>query len=120
MTPEKGSFPKADPQTRELFESLLPEEPRISVRPMFGNLAAFVNGNMFSGVFGDEIFVRLDQDGRAELLETGGGEFAPMPGRAMREYGTLPPSWRDDADLARKWLERSLDVASELPPKATR
>src|SRR4051812_22842000 len=45
-------MPKADEVTRDYFHSLLPEDPRLTVRPMFGNLAGFVNGNMFTGVFG--------------------------------------------------------------------
>jgi TfoX/Sxy family transcriptional regulator of competence genes len=48
-------MPRADEATRAFFESILPDDPRVSVRPMFGNVAAFVNGNMFSGVFGNDV-----------------------------------------------------------------
>jgi TfoX/Sxy family transcriptional regulator of competence genes len=84
---------------------------------MFGNVAAFVNGNMFTGLFGRELFVRLSEDDRAELIGEGGAEFQPMPGRAMKEYVSLPRTWRDDPKGARAWIERSLEWAAGLPPK---
>jgi TfoX/Sxy family transcriptional regulator of competence genes len=111
-------MPKADEATKLYFDSVLPEDPRILVRPMFGNLAGFVNGNMFTGIFGSTIFVRLDEGGRAELLELPGAEpFEPMAGRPMREYVVLPEAWRQEPDRAREWLQRSLAWAGELPPK---
>jgi TfoX/Sxy family transcriptional regulator of competence genes len=61
---------------------------------MFGGPAYFVNGNMFAGVLGEQLMVRLDADDRAELLDADPGAvpFEPMPGRPMREYVTLPES----------------------------
>jgi len=46
------------------FEALLPEDPRVTRRPVFGQPAAFVNGNMFLGVLGSEVFVRLSEADR--------------------------------------------------------
>lgn len=119
MTPKmaKGSIPRADAETRKAFEALLPDDPRIAVRPMFGNLAAFVNGNMFTGLFGADLFVRLSEEERAELIEEEGAEFQPMPGRAMKEYVSLPRTWLDEPDRAVAWIGRSLAWASRLPPK---
>src|SRR2546421_3768723 len=99
------SMPRADEATRDYFHSLLPADPRIAVRPMFGNLAGFVNGNMFTGIFGSSVFVRLSEEDRAELLAVPGAAlFAPMEGRAMKEYVTLPEEWREEPERARAWL----------------
>ena len=62
------SMPKGDESTREFFRSLLPDDDRVTVRPMFGNLAGFVQENMFSGIFGASVFVRLPEGAREELL----------------------------------------------------
>jgi len=35
---------------------------------MFGNLGAFVNGNMFMGLFGSDVGVKLPDDARQQLL----------------------------------------------------
>ena len=72
------SFPKPDAPSRAYFESVLPEDPRVQARPMFSNLAGFVNGNMFIGLFGSAVFVRLSEEDRAELLkEDGAAIFEP-------------------------------------------
>lgn len=112
------AFPKPDDDTRAFFESLVPDDPRVEIRPMFGNIAAFVNRNMYLAVFGNEVAVRLPEDERAELLAIdGAAQFEPMSGRPMKEYVSLPFDWRNDADHAHDWAECSFEWASSLPPK---
>jgi TfoX/Sxy family transcriptional regulator of competence genes len=122
VSPEKrssmGPMPKPGEDTKGFFRAVVPDHPDISVRPMFGNLAAFVNGNMFMGLFGSELFVRLPEADRQAIAEAGGGPFEPMPGRPMRDYATLPPAWREEPGRVREWAARSLEYAEELPPKA--
>lgn len=114
----KSSFPKADPAATAFFHDLVPTAPNVAVRPMFGHTAAFVNGNMFLGVFGDRMLVRLAESDRTKLLaESGAGPFEPMAGRPMREYVLLPPDWQDDPSLARAWVSRSIGYAGSLPAK---
>lgn len=112
------SFPKPDDESLAFFESLVPEDPRVQSRPMFGNRAAFVNGNMFQALFGTQVAVRLSDSDRATLLkEAGASVFEPMPGRAMKEYVVLPEAWRKHRTKAEKWAARSFAWASGLPPK---
>jgi TfoX/Sxy family transcriptional regulator of competence genes len=111
-------FPRPDVEAKAYFESLLPADPRLSVRPMFGNIAAFVNGQMCTGLFGNAVFVRLDDDSRTELLrEDGAAVFEPMKGRPMKEYVQLPARWRDTPARGRSWVKRSLAWVATLPPK---
>ena len=105
MRPAKGSMPpipKADQEAKALFESVVPDDPAVTVRPMFGNVSAFVNGNMFMGVFGPDLFVRLPEADRDAVSAMGGGPFEPMPGRPMRGFLIVPPSvernFDDDID----------------------
>jgi TfoX/Sxy family transcriptional regulator of competence genes len=111
-------MPKLDAEARAFFESVVPEHPDVQVRPMFGQLSAFVNGNMFMGVFGKDVFVRLQDDDGARLLKAGGRPFEPMKGRAMSGYVVLPDAWQRRRGKVKEWAERSLDWAEELPPKA--
>ena len=111
-------MPKPDQESRDWFFSLVPDGPGIGTRPMFGNLAAFVNGNMFLALVGTDVAVRLQEKEREELLaHDGAGPFEPMQGRPMKEYVVLPPAWRDDPEAAKAWVERSLDYAASLEPK---
>jgi TfoX/Sxy family transcriptional regulator of competence genes len=112
-----GAMPKPSPEAKEAFLALLPADPQVVTRPMFGNAAAFVNGNMFAGLFGDALFVRLSEPDRAEAFKQGGTDFEPMPGRAMKGYVALPGQWRQDEAATRGWIGRSLAWARELPAK---
>ena len=49
------------------FRSVLPSDPRIKIRPMFGNLSGFVNGNMFTGVYGEDVFVEVEKRSESTL-----------------------------------------------------
>ena len=112
------SFPKPTQDAKSFLSYVMPSHPHIQIRPMFGNLAAFINGNMFAGLFGEQIFVRLPEDQRAELLAIeGASEFSPMPGRAMKEYAALPDVWKQEPERVTAWLERSLAWAETLPEK---
>lgn len=113
-------MPRPSTAARDAFQALLPKDPAVTARPMFGNLAAFVNGNMFTGLFGDDLFVRTTDDERNRLLKDGGADFAPMPGRAMKGYVTLPPGWAKREKATRAEIARSLDFARALPPKAAK
>jgi len=85
---------------------------------MFGGLGSFVNGNMFAGALGKQMFLRLpDADRTALLREPGGGPFEPIKGRPMAEYATVPKLWMMDPDRVREWVSRSLEWVAALPPK---
>lgn len=83
---------------------------------MFGSVAAFAGGQMFMCLFADELYFRLGEAERTELLAAGGGPLEPMPGRPMREYVALP-EWQSRPAPAREWAARSLSYALSLGPK---
>jgi TfoX/Sxy family transcriptional regulator of competence genes len=111
-------MPKRESDTEEFFRSLLPEDKRVKVKPMFGHAAAFVNGNLFAGTFGKQVFVRLpDEEGRLLLREKGAREFSPMEGRPMKGYVVTPDYWTATPAKARSWVLKSLTWVGALPPK---
>jgi TfoX/Sxy family transcriptional regulator of competence genes len=120
MSPmEGGSMPKPSEEAKAAFTRIVPAGPTVALRPMFGNLAAFVNGNMFAGLFGEELFVRLPDDESAKVREQGGRDFAPMAGRPMKGYVTLPSSWRAKPASAKVWIATALDLTGRMAPKAS-
>jgi TfoX/Sxy family transcriptional regulator of competence genes len=88
-------------------------------RKMFGHPVHFINGNMFAGVFGDDIFIRLREDDKRRLLAENDevSMFEPIAGRPMREYVVLPESIHGDSQELNQWLERSFRFVRSLPPK---
>ncbi|MEW1984690.1 TfoX/Sxy family protein [Pseudarthrobacter oxydans] len=115
-------MPKATEADKERFRSLVPDVPEVSVKPMFGNLGAFVNGNMFAGLFGPTIGIRLSSGDRQQL-ESGERTvpFGPAD-RPMREYTGLPEIWNEEGDgddaRARAWIRKAYEHVAGLPPKA--
>ncbi|QYF91032.1 TfoX/Sxy family protein [Arthrobacter sp. PAMC25284] len=112
-------MPKPSDADKERFRSALPADLNIVVKPMFGNLGAFVNGNMFAGLFGPTIGVRLSETDRSEAEATGRTvPFGPEE-RPMRDYTGLPAAGQDDdGGSTGKWVEKAYSYVATLPPKA--
>jgi TfoX/Sxy family transcriptional regulator of competence genes len=107
-------MPKPTEADTERFEALVPADERVQIKPMFGNLGAFVNGNMFMGLFGSDVGVKLPEAEQQALRDAGGGPFGPEE-RPMGGYVTLPGAL-GEADT-RRWVEASLAYVAGLPPK---
>lgn len=88
-------------------------------KKMFGCPVYFVNNNMFTEVFQDDIFIRLSESDREEILSTydEATQFEPMKGRKMKEYVVLPESLYNDPEKFQEWLNRSNSYVSSLPIK---
>lgn len=108
-------MPKATDADKDRFRSVVPSLPGVGVKPMFGQLGAFVNGNMFAGLFGSSIGVKLPEPDAAELAAGGGGPFGPAE-RPMGGYLSLPESL-SEAEAA-GWVERAAAYVGTFPPKA--
>lgn len=91
-------------------------------RPMFGTVSWFLDSNaqMFAGVWGDDVNVRVGEEEAERLILSGAARpFAPMHGRAMREYVLVPASTLRDAAL-KKWVQRGAAFAEGLAAKRGR
>ena len=112
------TFRPAPEKIVSLFNKAVADLPKIESRKMFGYPCAFVNGQMFVGVFQDRLMLRLSDEDRSRFLKLPGARlFEPMPGRAMREYVELTPAILDSETELRRWLKRGLVYAQSLPPK---
>src|ERR1043165_5419969 len=87
-------LPRPSEETKAAFARAVPDEPAVTIRPMFGQMSAFVNGNMFCGIFSEDFFVRLPQHEIAKVKKQGGRDFEPMAGHKMSGYVMVPGDWR--------------------------
>jgi TfoX/Sxy family transcriptional regulator of competence genes len=112
-------FTKSSPEIVARFDEVAPRHPAAQRRKMFGYPALFVGGNFATGLFEERWVVRLGPEDLEELLATpGASTFSPMPGRAMKGWGALPPAVVADDDGLDRWVERALAFAASLPAKA--
>src|SRR6476620_7531697 len=108
-------MPKPTDDDKNYFRSIVPEVPGVEVKPMFGNLGAFVNGNMFAGLFGSSVGVKLGAGDLAELAAIeGAGPFGPAE-RPMGGYLSLPSTYTPEA--AGAWVEKAHAYVATLPAK---
>lgn len=111
-------MPKASDDDKQRFRDLIAplaaQSDAVEVKPMFGQLGAFVNGNMFMGLFGAQVGLKLDEGDRATLMAEGGGPFGPAE-RPMGGYVTLPEGWTPAQ--AEAWVATSLATVGALPTK---
>ena len=89
-------------------------------RLMFGYPSYFINGNMFAGLFGLNLLLRLSESDMAEVTEREPSikPFEPMPGRTMKGYVSIPKAVYINQKEFDLLLEKSVTYASSLPPKA--
>jgi TfoX/Sxy family transcriptional regulator of competence genes len=107
----------APPELVATFNAVLPVDPRVRPRMMFGYPCCFVGGHMFMGLFQDRMMMRLAPDDRQELMAKGGTVFEPMPGKPMKEYVVVPASVMENQSALREWVARSLSYGGSLPAK---
>ena len=112
------SFTKAPDDLVRIFENAMKDFPMAAQRKMFGYPAAFVNGNMFAGLFQERMFLRLSDEDRAAIRkEYGTPLFEPMPGRPMRGYVEMPRYVLNSPKLLKTWMAKGMEYCKTLPPK---
>lgn len=109
---------KIPKENHAVFEAALPLDDRITVKAMFGGLAAMLRGQMMGGLFGTSAIVRLSDADQAALIALGGKPFDPMEnGRVMSQTLVLPQGEFDDRDKLRAWLHKAHAHVGSLPVK---
>jgi len=111
---------KSPPELVALFEAVLAGEPQAERRQMFGYPAAFVNGNLATGLHQADWMVRLGEPDRAALAAQGGRPFEPMQGRPMREYVVLPKAVLSERRALAGWIRRGIAYTAALPAKTAK
>jgi TfoX/Sxy family transcriptional regulator of competence genes len=112
------TWKKSPPELIELLDKMLVSFD-CQRRMMFGYPVYFVNNNMFTGTHQHNVFIRLSERNRKEILSDNDevSPFEPVKGRVMKEYVVLPDSILKDSQKLKKWLNRSYDYVSSLPEK---
>ena len=110
-------FRKPSEELVTFFTQATAPMPGVEPRKMFSCPCAFINGNMFAGVFHKSVFLRLSPEDLAKFAKLGAVHFEPILGRPMREYMVVPPALMKSTTRFNAWLEKSFAYAASLPPK---
>jgi hypothetical protein len=115
--PEMPSFTKSPPELVERFGTVMDRHPEAERKQMFGYPAAFIGGNMATGLFADRWVVRLPDAEIESALASGAEPFEPMPGRPMKSFVAIPRGDVDDDAAVSAWVRRGLAHAATMPAK---
>jgi TfoX-like protein len=111
------SFSKSPPELVERFGRVMDAYPAAERKKMFGYPAAFIGGNMATGLFAEHWVVRLPEAEIEAAKTAGAGRFEPMPGKPMKSFVVIPAADVVDDDRIRGWVERGLAFAATIPAK---
>ncbi len=99
------------------IRDLLSGQSGLAEKNMFGGISFLIRGNMACGVIGDELVVRVGQEGYETALETPHARPFDFGGRTSKGWVFVEPTgFEADADL-QEWIQRGVDFASTLPAK---
>ena len=113
-----GKFKKASQESVSYMEEAV-KGIACDSRKMFGYPCYFVNGNMFTGLFADDLFFRVDPEKKEETLRSNPEfkPFEPLPGRTMKEYLSVEKVSGKKMESVKKIIHDSLKYTSSLPLK---
>ncbi|MDQ3936468.1 MAG: TfoX/Sxy family protein [Actinomycetota bacterium] len=81
-----------------------------TARRMFGGQGIYAEGKMFAVAYDERIYLKVDDESRAEFEELGSGPFRPNERQTLRSFYELPDAIAaDDAELA-AWLHRAIEA----------
>jgi DNA transformation protein len=85
----------------------------IDVRRMFGGHGIFRDGTMFALIHGDALYLRSDEQNRAEFAAAGMGPFRyRRQGRLVAlGYHQAPPEALEEEELLTGWADRGYAAA---------
>jgi hypothetical protein len=88
----------------------------VTERKMFGGLAFMLNGNMFAGVVGDELMLRLGDAGAQAALRREHVREMDFTGRPMKAMVFVGSAGLEGSALG-EWVTSAATFAQSLPPK---
>ena len=91
-------------------------DAEVTERKMFGGLAFMLDGNMFTGIVGDELMLRLGEAGAEAALRREHVREMDFTGRPMKAMVFVAPAGVRGRALD-DWVTMAADFARTLPPK---
>jgi TfoX/Sxy family transcriptional regulator of competence genes len=93
------------------------DQPYLVEKKMFGGVGFMLQGNMATGIYKNDLIVRVGPDRYEEAVKEPHVKEFDITGRPMKGWIMVSPEGtEDDQDLA-DWVGQGIDFALSLPPK---
>jgi TfoX/Sxy family transcriptional regulator of competence genes len=106
-----------DEELAERVRVVLDDVPDIREQRMFGGLAFLVAGHMACGIVGDELMLRLGEEGADAALDERYVRPMDFTGRPMRTMVFVTAPGVASRAALEGWIQLALRYAQTLPPK---
>ena len=106
-----------DQRAADRIRKIAAQGKGISSRKMFGGVCHLLHGNIFCGVYKENLILRLGEKGAAEALRSSFVRPLDITGRPMKGWVmVVPEGWGDD-DLLAAWIDEAKAFAATLRKK---
>ncbi len=92
----------------------------VTEKEMFGGLALLLHGNMFIGILGGDLMVRVGKDAHDECVKLPGARPMDFTGKPMKGYLFVGPQATSTPAAITPWVERTMAFVETLPKKAAK
>ena len=106
-----------DEQLADRIRAALATTPDVSERKMFGGLAFMVAGHMACGIVGEDLMLRVGEDGAEAALDEPHTRPMDFTGKPMKSMVYVAPAGTETDAALLAWVERATGYARTLPPK---
>jgi TfoX/Sxy family transcriptional regulator of competence genes len=106
-----------DEHLADRIRAALATTPEVSERKMFGGLAFMVAGHMACGVVGDDLMLRLGEDGADAALDEPHTRPMDFTGKPMKSMVYVAPAGTETDAALVGWVKHATAHARSLPPK---
>ena len=106
-----------DQRLAERVSGVLEDVPDVREQQMFGGIAFIVGGHMACGIVGEELMLRLGEEGADAALDEPHVRPMDFTGKPMRTMVFVEPAGIASVSALAGWVARALTFVETLPPK---
>ncbi len=106
-----------DPELAERIRQALKRRRGVSERKMFGGLCFTIRGHMCCGVIGNDLVLRLGEQGVMEALKQPHTRPMDFTGKPLKSMIYLSSEAHSDQAALKAWIDRAIKHCHTLPPK---
>lgn len=105
------------PSFRDFVLEQLAGLGRLRARRMFGGVGIYSGESFFALIAADTLYLKVDDDSRADYLRRGMSPFRPYRDRPQWEMGyyAVPSDVLEDAEEMTAWARKALRAATAAP-----
>ena len=83
----------------------------VTARPLFGGHGLYWRETIFAILYRDRLYLKVDEESKADYLARGMGPFRPNERQTLRSYFEVPPDLLADPEALLSWAKVAVRAA---------